>query len=643
MGNKIIIKKLLLKGINRDYQYLFNPGLNIIEGPIATGKTSLLDFIDFCLGAKSHPTHIEIQNKVRSVLLEIEIKKNPIVIERTLFSNELKATIHDCSIDNLGNQHNSIIISSRQSPNQESISSYIMDKLGLFSISLKESLKKEGSDTDTMSFRDLMWFCYLKNERIDNKNLLFENEQLKRIKLIQVFNVIFKIHDNEIVIISQQIKDLENKLKNIKDEILLLKQFLAERKIPLKEEIEERLEVINSKKEQLQEKFLKITETYKGESIVAQKIRSNILLLDDELRRLNTSKRSHETLLKRLLPLRGQYSEDIKKMYFLQQAKMIINPLNIIRCPICFELLEKDEQKDNVCCLCRKQIKIDENQDFDIKKEIRNIKSKIKELNSFIEETDIEINSVNQDIIEKNEKIKKLGEKLDEAMKDFISPYLSERDDIIGEINRIEQEFQELRTKLNLQIGIEDKIRGKIEIENRLVSKKEESKKLETQTQDRTDIIDLISKRFCIILETSNFPKLDNPHIDENLIPSVRQVEYRKIGSGGALTLISCSWFLSIFESAIELNGEHPGFIMIDSPQKNIGIRASDVEQEFRDTKIVEGLYKHIIDKSKQYGDGAQIIIVDNEAPLIAQDYVILRFTRNKETSPYGLIDDETE
>ncbi len=75
------------------------------------------------------------------------------------------------------------------------------------------------------------------------------------------------------------------------------------------------------------------------------------------------------------------------------------------------------------------------------------------------------------------------------------------------------------------------------------------------------------------------------------------------------MTLLSVSWFLSIFECAIEHGGSHPGFVMIDSPQKNIGLSARVDEPEFRDTKIVEGLYHHIIEKASEY-ESAQWIIV---------------------------------
>ena len=66
-------------------------------------------------------------------------------------------------------------------------------------------------------------------------------------------------------------------------------------------------------------------------------------------------------------------------------------------------------------------------------------------------------------------------------------------------------------------------------------------------------------------------------------------------------------------------------------------------EDEFRDAKIIEGLYHHIIEKASEYDGNAQWIIVDNEPPQIADKFIAVRFTRNKDNPPYGLIDDETD
>lgn len=641
MENRLELKKLILKGIRKDYPVTFKPGLNIIEGKISTGKTAIFGFIDYCFGSKTHPIHPEIERNVRSVLLEIQINNICYVIERPLFSSDSKINLHECALEEMGENHNVLSLSSRHQKDQPSLSIYLLNKLNLFDISLKEALKKDLCDTDTLSFRDLMWFCYLKAERLDNRFLLFENEPMKNIKLRQVFEIIFKIHENEIAILTKQIKELDDRLKEINREIEKIDFFLKERKIPSKDTINLTLTKLDERQTQLKEKLSSLSSTLKGKSGVADHLRVQLDLIEQDVRRLQTIKRSLDTLLKRLLPLRGQYSEDIKKLYFLQDAKIIFNPLNITRCPICLENLE--ESKDKSKCICGNEIKNNNIENFDVLKEIRSIESKLKELNGYISESSDELDTINVNIEEKNKEIISIKGKIDDSIKDFVSPYISERDDIVGELNRIEQQIQDMQVQVELHKGMDKRIILKGEIELNLKNKQLEYQKLKETIIDKSQILEKVNRRYQEILAYINLPKLSDARIDDKLVPYFRGIPYREIGSLGAMTLISTTWFLSIYENAIELDGDHPGFIMLDSPQKDIGIRPSDIEDEYRDTRIIEKLYEHIIQKSNDYGNMSQIIIVDNEPPLFAQEYVIVKYSRNKDLPPYGLIDDDTE
>lgn len=639
---RIFIRTLKLKGIAKDYEYSFRHGLNIIAGPISTGKTSMLEFIDYCFGATNHPEHIEVQKKVRSVLLEIEINGDIFVIERPLFTTERKAMIHECPLADIGKQHDSKAVHTRQMPGQESISSYLLNKLGLFSFLLREAPARDASEVDMMSFRDLMWFCFMQYERLDNKELLFENAFMKNIKLHQVFDVIFKVHANELGQLSLQIKTLQSEAAKLNGEIKTLVDFLNERRIPAREELEEKLQALAISENELKMRLDSITQTLRGESDVSHQLRSQLSQIEDEVRHLLVIKRDREKLLKRLLPLRGQYSEDTKKLYFLQEAKTIFDPLGLIRCPYCLQIIT-EAKGESQCNLCGKTITPEPTESFDIKKEIRSTETKLRELNQFVEDTDKELEETNISLKEKQRDAENIKKQLDEAMKGYVSPYISERDAIVGELNRIRQQIQDSETQIDLHKGIQERINAKNKLEESLKVKEAE---LETQRQkvtDREQVVKKVSDRFGNILQLASFPKLESPEINSNLVPYVRGLEYRKIGSSGATTLLSLSWFLSIFETSIEHGGCHPGFVMIDGPQKNIGVRASTEEPEFRDTKIVEGLYHHILDKSSEYQNDSQWIIVDNEPPKIAENFITVRFTRRLDVRPYGLIDDEAE
>jgi hypothetical protein len=122
-------------------------------------------------------------------------------------------------------------------------------------------------------------------------------------------------------------------------------------------------------------------------------------------------------------------------------------------------------------------------------------------------------------------------------------------------------------------------------------------------------------------------------------MPSVRGLPYSSASSGG-LVLISLAWYLALWEIAYEQGARAPGLLMIDSPQKNLGHSAHPDDPDFADTRLVENFYQHAKSWLAGSGSGAQLVVVDNSPPDSVSDDVIVRYTRNRATPPYGLIYD---
>lgn len=56
----------------------------------------------------------------------------------------------------------------------------------------------------------------------------------------------------------------------------------------------------------------------------------------------------------------------------------------------------------------------------------------------------------------------------------------------------------------------------------------------------------------------------------------------------------------------------------------------------------VERLYDHIQSWLEKAGQGAQIIVEDKTSPAAFEDQIVVRYTRDPATEPFGLIDNET-
>ncbi|MFI6495360.1 hypothetical protein [Streptomyces sp. NPDC050564] len=92
----------------------------------------------------------------------------------------------------------------------------------------------------------------------------------------------------------------------------------------------------------------------------------------------------------------------------------------------------------------------------------------------------------------------------------------------------------------------------------------------------------------------------------------------------------------------METGAAHPGFLMIDSPQKNLGRGGGTLDAVIADAVAIDDFYHHLSVWLADRGAKAQLIIADNSPPLLAEGDVVARYSRNEDQPPYGLIEDET-
>jgi DNA repair ATPase RecN len=95
MKKRLKIESLVLVGTRKNYTVNFHDGFNLISGHTSTGKTSILEMIDYALGAQSHKSYIEIGNSCSHVELIIVIGDEKFKIRRELFNFKAPVVIED--------------------------------------------------------------------------------------------------------------------------------------------------------------------------------------------------------------------------------------------------------------------------------------------------------------------------------------------------------------------------------------------------------------------------------------------------------------------------------------------------------------------------------------------------------------------
>lgn len=662
----IRILRLRLRGVSRDYEVDFRDdedgsprSLSVVAGAFSTGKSSVLEFIAYCLGGNSHPQHPEIMRQVRAALLEVELGGSTHVVERAVGEPSVAAFVRPGGLDD-EDRAPSERRPLRPAGDPKSLSSLLLSHCGLEGVELREAPNQAESGTDPLSIRDLLWLCFMPNERLDDKNLLFESNRMKRIKLRQVVDVVFGVHDDKMVELGSRVKELETRLNRARSEHTAAQVFLDEQELGTRIEVEFARDQAVVAVEAADRALLDLDTRIRAASDFAVQLRARHSQAAQRAQRAAALLRDRETQLRRLTPLRVQYADDIAKLTMLAEARALFDPLRVKVCPACMTALNTAPHiAGGRCSLCDSATAEHQSASspngttapatpdradgmtaaqFDVSSELRATKARLNEITFYVEELDQEVVRLKTSLEGAEAEETELAKQVDKATKESVSPFLSQQDDLMRQRQTASTGLERARTALKLFDSLDRRATTVSRMQDNLENLRREMREASTQP-DRDTVISTISRRYANILTTWRYPKLEAALIDTNMIPQMRGSAYTNASSGGR-TLISLAWMLAIFEVAWETGSNHPGFLMIDSPQKNLG-QGGERDTEFADSVAVADFYHHLHTWLAGPGQGAQVIVVDNSPPPLADADTVVRYSRNVDQPPYGLIDDE--
>ncbi len=636
MAQNLFIHSLILKGYRKDYIVDFKSGLNFITGPIATGKSSILEFINYALGSKDHKDYQEVKSSCTDVELVLSISGVRYKIVRPLFYFDRPFKIYTW-IESKQNFTEDFAIFEVSSPkNESSLSNFLLDKLEVPTITLSNQ---------AFSFRDLFKYCYVNQSNIDSENLLNEKYYASDFKRKPTLEIIL----NSLNELLHQLKELRKQKKEALNKFherkVAIFDFLisVDLNTSTKNIIEERNR-LNSRKEDIKNELNSIKEHRRLKDDFTRSLETQLFIYDSDIRKFKNIHQERLEYKNKLSLLRNQYSKESVKYDYLLMAQGKIQKIDFETCPSCNSELKSVEF--GKCSLCGNElIELDSEEISALKLEQKRLSSKIKELIDFIELQNAELNQVSKDIIETIKKRAKSEEKLNNVQQVYVSPYIAKIEELNRELGEVDKQIENLDATNKVQLELAD-ISNKIGIaEQRFSDLVQQIKNLEEENINFDSVIEQLSKSFFSVLKAFDFPKLTDAYIDsKNYLPYVRNVKYDNLGSGGAVTLITIAYFVSILKTCLQLKKTyHPGVLMLDTIGKNLGVVENNAdEDEFRDHKIFRLMVKTLSDFARNNSDSIQLILINNNfTDDVKAEDIIVRFDGDGTHGfKYGLIDD---
>lgn len=633
---RIKFNKLILSGENKTYDVNFKDGLNFITGPISTGKSTILELIDYCLGKKNHKDYSEVKQTCKYASLDLFLNDKRFLIQRPLFSFDLPAKVFKWS-----NEKNDFLKEFEYytitSPSDEkSLSRFLNESIGMPEFRLSEQ---------AFSFRDLYKYSYIGQTKIDSEDILNE----------KIHSISFKRKPTlEIILnsLNQLLNELKNDEKKIKNSIGILLdkkeaivKFLRDVELFISnDENEKNKAELIIKKNELFKSLNELKATGKIENDNTKSKEKELFINRSQLVKINTDIEELKRYLSKLNVLRNQYSNEIIKIEYLIISNGKLQNIEFSSCPSCNCEIEKKDY--DVCNLCGNDLtEFNDEEERAIKSERRRLNSKLNSLVEFIENQKNILDNLEK---RKNKFVLTINQieiDINSIQKEFISPYIEKIESLNREIGETIKQIENLDLSLNVQTELSSLSNNIQKEENKLFAIKDHIKEIESEETNFDEIIKKLSSIFQKTLEDFKFPKLYNAYIDnKSYLPYVRGIKYDNIGSLGAVTLINIAYFMSILETSLSLKKSyHPKVILFDTIGKNLGTREStDESDEFKDSIIFKSVLKYFDSFAKKYKNQVQIIIVNNDYTSdIDEKDIIVRFDGDGTKGiKYGLIED---
>ncbi|MDO5979207.1 AAA family ATPase [Flavivirga spongiicola] len=589
--------------------------ISFFHGKIGSGKSSLVRLIDFALGGKLEYTSA-INQEFVSCTLSISIGENDVIIDRESKTNNVRVTWTDS--DKEGFTLLAPIDADKNPIFGETIhnlSDLLFFLLDIEPPKSRKSKLQEDTEMVRVSFRDFMWYCYLKQEYLDSSFYRLE-DTFKRNKSRDVMRYVVGYHSEELSKLEGLLFSYKNEKSNYISNVESLKTLMTKFDFESVDEIEKKAETNKNKLFDLKKHKDKLESGYQSETHLVDSLRKNarknIVNLEISLNALSDLKSRIDdqiSLKNELLASKFKMARSISIAHVLDNVKFDL-------CPSCGTDIKNAVVNEDDCYLCHSDLNKPDEKANNIETIRLDIDSRIEELDNSVIIHKKELDRQRR-LIKKLENFKEnIDDRINTELKNYDSKYLSSFREVDRSIATIEERirgFNRLK-KIPTEISL---IEGKIIKSDSNISKTKERILAEKNKFNKASkIISELETKFVETLLDISFPGVNKGDIAKinrttwNIYVYPKGNEDRKwsfenAGSGGKKTLFNVAYLLSIHIVA-ENNGlPLPNFIIIDTPMKNIG---EDVNSE-----IFDNFYKLLYNLSANELLNTQFVIVDKD------------------------------
>ena len=604
--NRFYLKKLIVTGGQHQSSVIeFNRGFNLIIGPSNTGKSFIMDCLDYALGAtpsKRHPSKVlDANNGYELISLELITQGGCVTLNRKIGDSKIEVISSDSSIEN------GCYSVSKQA--KKNINSVFLSLLGIDSD--HKILSSEKGDTQKLSWRTMLHFFFLRQPDIARETSPLITPGWNA-PTPSIATLLFLLTGKDANNLQKQEDPAISKAKKkallayIQEKLDDLSKQRAELEKTVSQcEIVDIPNVIKDLKRQLQQIQNHIDTAISKGHIIMSKIYD-----------LNGKLSECETVIHNFSILHQQYQSDIHRLEFIIDGSLASqNFPKVAKCPFCNSKITTPPDTKYI-----------EASSVELKK----IKSHIEGL--FKAKDSVEKKKLS--VILNIKKLEEQKNKIDLLISDELTPQLY----------KIQQELEEKMNFMRISGELEYLRKNELQYKKELFDKETEEEPVVTKRKiaDFFDynLIHGFEENLIKVLTASRIGGADTARLNmQNFDIEINGKSKLATMGGGFCALLNTITTYAMSEYIIDQNGYAPYFFATDSSLTQL----SESEQIQKANTIKHNFIQYLVDHALT----RQVIMIEQKErmPFIPEENSdngihIIEFTGDKYVGRYGFLND---
>ena len=588
----------------------FRPGVNVVCGASETGKSFIVEVIDFMLGGRQPLRDIPERGGFDQIRMPIASAGWPTLgLERSTEGGDFRA-YDEAVLEGLTTAQSRTLRQQHSASREDTLSHVLLERIGLTSKRLR---RNRHGETYSLSFRNLARLCVVSEEEIQRRGSpLLSGQFTQQTVEYSAFKLLVTGTDDSALVST---KEVGARQQSVEGKLELLDQMIGELEGEIEEEGLDQAELrqqfetlegeIGRQNEALGEVQARLDEILRRRAAVSR-----------EISRRRERMAEIDELSSRFDLLDRHYRSDLKRLEAIHESGSMFVYLERDMCPLC-GAEQEDQHLESDCDGNTEALVVAADAEMEKVRQLdRELGETVAVLQGEAKQIDSELPALQEQYDELDGRLSEVAAPAVSSERASYNELVSKRVEVLESVKKFTQLEKLARQRRDLE-GAEDG----------------ETETPASRTEIGSSTLDSFAQRVQRILLDWHYPNAERVFFDEG--EKDFQIGGKRRGSTGkglrAITHAAVN--IGLLEFCLDEGLPHPGFVVLDSPLLAYWEPEGE-EDDLTGTDLKERFYEYVLGLQSD----VQVIVVENQHPptFVSDQSNVVVFTKNPHQGRYG-------